>query len=121
MAKLSEAIEDKSNIRIEFVIHTKFRHDLDAQMNVDSHTDEDDERCFVNILEAIRIPIYDFIHGGASVTVTHHNQGEVRTERDLTGSFFLTAEQWSQVSVPKDPRSMPLITQAGAPEYRLRL
>ena len=60
----------------------------------------DDDRRFVNFLQAIRNTVYTLIHGGGNlrVKITHQDESFSPFPRDITQMFALTKQQWEHVS-----------------------
>lgn len=56
------------------------------------------ERTHMNVLEAIRVPVYMLKHDlGAAIKVIHHDEYCSPFPKDKTGIFQLSKDQWSKV------------------------
>jgi hypothetical protein len=86
--------QSKLGLDIEFVLMTALPsiepedNGLYAQWN------------FINFLQTIRNSVYRMMYDcvGATVKITHYDEGFSRFPRDITGLFALTKEQWEHVS-----------------------
>lgn len=68
------------------------------------------ERRFYNVMEAIRWPIYELIHGGVQVSVNHTAQSSLRTRtisEGPTNYFAMGREEWEEEKRSHGPGWLP--------------
>lgn len=68
------------------------------------------ERRFYNIMESIRAPIYDLIHAGVDITVTHDYMStgcELNISKGSLNFFSMSKEEWEKEKREYSPDWMP--------------
>jgi hypothetical protein len=78
-------------LELEFIIMTALRSDPTAT--------EDQQRYFINLLQALRNTFYTLIYdrGNTMIKIVHHDDNISAFPRDITALWSLTKEQWEHV------------------------
>ncbi|KAL1608518.1 hypothetical protein SLS60_003460 [Paraconiothyrium brasiliense] len=80
-----------SQLHVEFCMMTAYKAPTDEELY-------HDDRQHLNLLEAIRVPVYILKHDfGVDITVIHYDELVSVFPRNVTAIFQLSKDQWSQV------------------------
>jgi hypothetical protein len=98
LSVLQNLPQQEHPLEIEFIVMTA----LKPQRNMSAWpaTDmQDERRCFINLLQALRNTFYALIHdrGDSVITITHHDETVSPFPRNITALWSLTKEQWEYV------------------------